>query len=262
MRAAYNSYLDGNIHYVKMGSVTGSPTDTVVDMLSGVGYYLDLALTGTDSGQIVYGAVNVSKFASCNDGTCSAPVETILPASQGSSDSIILAGTTAYIANAQYISTPGILYTEISLPSTIVNQNVLSASGGYLVAIALQNNGNPYVLAGVDTVSDLNLFQFQDTNGYGYGIGSISKAVGPVISTQLLQVNPDGSFATPFIGVPNLIPSLTFSLLSSSAPNGTLIYCSDCRNVTDDTTGIFDSAAASGGHGTNVLRENGAWRVH
>jgi hypothetical protein len=57
------------------------------------------------------------------------------------------------------------------------------------------------------------------------------------------------------------LPSFTFANLPTVA-NGTMLYCSDCKNVTDDTTGTFDSVAASGGHGTNVLRENGAWRVH
>lgn len=57
------------------------------------------------------------------------------------------------------------------------------------------------------------------------------------------------------------LTSFVFANLPASN-NGTMLYCSDCKNVTDDTTGTFDSAAASGGHGTNVLRENGAWRVH
>jgi hypothetical protein len=57
------------------------------------------------------------------------------------------------------------------------------------------------------------------------------------------------------------LASSTFANLPTVA-SGTMLYCSDCKNVTDDTTGTFDSAAASGGHGTMVLRENGAWRVH
>lgn len=60
--------------------------------------------------------------------------------------------------------------------------------------------------------------------------------------------------------VPVLEDSVTFSTLTS-ATNGTIVYCSDCLNVADDAA-IFDSTAAGGGHGTNVLRENGAWRVH
>lgn len=60
-------------------------------------------------------------------------------------------------------------------------------------------------------------------------------------------------------------PVLLKSYVEASLPtctNGTLVYCSDCKNVTDDTTGTFDSAVAAGGHGTNALCENGAWRVH
>lgn len=56
-------------------------------------------------------------------------------------------------------------------------------------------------------------------------------------------------------------PQLAFANLGTPA-NGTEVFCTDCKNVTDDTTGTFDSVAASGGHGTTVLRENGAWRVH
>jgi hypothetical protein len=60
------------------------------------------------------------------------------------------------------------------------------------------------------------------------------------------------------------LTGMTLSAITalSTPPNGWLIYCSDCKNFTDDTTGVFDSAAAGSGHGTNVLRENGAWRVH
>lgn len=43
--------------------------------------------------------------------------------------------------------------------------------------------------------------------------------------------------------------------------NGSMIYCVDCMNVADDHS-TFDSNAAPGGHGTNLLYENGQWRVH
>jgi hypothetical protein len=44
-------------------------------------------------------------------------------------------------------------------------------------------------------------------------------------------------------------------------PDGTVLYCSDCQNIHDD--GVeFDSDAEAGGHGTNLLHENGQWRVH
>lgn len=61
---------------------------------------------------------------------------------------------------------------------------------------------------------------------------------------------------------PTLLQSYTTSTLPATATNGTFVYCSNCKNVKDDTTGTFDSTAVSGGHGTMVLRENGAWRVH
>jgi hypothetical protein len=56
------------------------------------------------------------------------------------------------------------------------------------------------------------------------------------------------------------LPSVVFANLGT-ATNGTLIYCSDCKNAADDSV-AFDSTATGSGHGTNVLRENGAWRVH
>jgi len=76
--------------------------------------------------------------------------------------------------------------------------------------------------------------------------------------TAVFFVDPLGTYwAVDIVGQ----GSVTFSILPT-ATNGTLLFCTDCKNVTDDTTGTFDSVAASGGHGTNVLRENGAWRVH
>jgi hypothetical protein len=60
--------------------------------------------------------------------------------------------------------------------------------------------------------------------------------------------------------VPVLFSSVVFSSLLDE-PDGTVLYCSDCKNAADDGAS-FDSAAASGGHGTKLLRENGNWRVH
>ena len=53
----------------------------------------------------------------------------------------------------------------------------------------------------------------------------------------------------------------TFARLPRDAPAGTLVYCTDCKNLSDDGSGAFDSPAAPGGHGTNVLYENRSWRV-
>lgn len=60
------------------------------------------------------------------------------------------------------------------------------------------------------------------------------------------------------------VPVQLASVAFASLPNlsdGTVLYCSDCMNVTDDGA-AFDSNATAGGHGTNVLHENGHWRVH
>jgi hypothetical protein len=60
--------------------------------------------------------------------------------------------------------------------------------------------------------------------------------------------------------VPVALASVVFSSLPS-VRDGTVLYCLDCKNVTDDGAS-FDSTAAGGGHGTNLLHENGQWRVH
>jgi|SRR5215831_2341707 len=59
----------------------------------------------------------------------------------------------------------------------------------------------------------------------------------------------------------NVPPVYKFADPLPASDNGTIIYCADCKNVTDDAV-TFDSTAASGGHGTTLLRENGVWRVH
>jgi hypothetical protein len=82
-----------------------------------------------------------------------------------------------------------------------------------------------------------------------------------------------GGNSTDILSLPALLTSVIpqiatlqqalFSQLSGLVPpNGTLLYCVDCKNVTDDTTPTFDSPAAGSGQGTNVLMENGPWRVH
>jgi|ERR1022692_447042 hypothetical protein len=49
---------------------------------------------------------------------------------------------------------------------------------------------------------------------------------------------------------------------ATTVPSGTLLYCSDCKNFTDDATGTYDATAAASGHGNNELCENGVWRNH
>jgi hypothetical protein len=60
--------------------------------------------------------------------------------------------------------------------------------------------------------------------------------------------------------VPVQLPSVPFVKLTAY-PDGTMLYCADCQNIADDGV-MFDSAAVGGGHGTNLLHENGQWRVH
>jgi hypothetical protein len=60
--------------------------------------------------------------------------------------------------------------------------------------------------------------------------------------------------------VPVSLSAVTFANLPT-LPDGTVLYCSDCKNVGDDGM-LFDSAAVGDGHGTNLVHENGQWRVH
>lgn len=64
------------------------------------------------------------------------------------------------------------------------------------------------------------------------------------------------------VKLPMAFVQYLYANLPASPANGWLVYCGDCKNVTDDTTGTFDSVAASGGNGTLLLREHGQWRVH
>lgn len=87
--------------------------------------------------------------------------------------------------------------------------------------------------------------------------------VGSVSILGLTQDVPIGIIDHPWLaqcGGGTVCP-VNFSDLPT-APNGLAFYCADCKNFADDITGTFDSTAAGSGHGTNVLRENGAWRVH
>jgi hypothetical protein len=54
----------------------------------------------------------------------------------------------------------------------------------------------------------------------------------------------------------------TFNNLPLDAGDGTIVYCTDCNNQADDKTGVFDSVAAPGGHGSLVLHRNNVWLVH
>jgi hypothetical protein len=64
--------------------------------------------------------------------------------------------------------------------------------------------------------------------------------------------------------VPVSLDSMLFANLVAllpTLPGGSIVYCSDCGNVADDGA-TFDSNAVGNGHGTNVVLENGHWRVH
>lgn len=142
----------------------------------------------------------------------------------------------------------------ISRGNFYANSCLATASGGYC------SSSGSSVAPG--------FLPFKDGSGNGW------MQSGGFYSTRATNIESKGDFSSatndnstptgPLFNVDpaSIIPSTSFANLPSAPPNGMLIYCSDCKNVTDDTTGTFDSVAASGGHGTNVLRENGAWRVH
>lgn len=80
-----------------------------------------------------------------------------------------------------------------------------------------------------------------------------------VVKDEFSRPN-SGGICPNYFGAPFGLDSLTFAGLPT-AGNGTILFCSDCKNVADDAV-AFDSTAIPGGHGTSVLRENGVWRVH
>lgn len=78
----------------------------------------------------------------------------------------------------------------------------------------------------------------------------------PGLSAITFQLDPSTStFHTPVTN-----DSVAEASLPTGYSNGTEMYCSDCKNGTDD--GIaWDSNVVAGGHGTMVKFENGNWRV-
>lgn len=88
--------------------------------------------------------------------------------------------------------------------------------------------------------------------GHDFFVNTLLSSGIPVFSLR----STSSTFAVPIIQ-----NSVTFATLPGSPVNGEMVYCSDCKNVQDDAV-AFDSNAVASGHGTNVLRENGGWRVH
>jgi hypothetical protein len=85
-----------------------------------------------------------------------------------------------------------------------------------------------------------------------YGVSGNNASVGWVVP-QLRSL----AFAS--------LPTCTASTSDSThVAVGTLMFCTDCNNFTDDTTGTYDAAAASGGNGNDVLCVGATpgWRNH
>ncbi|HEY2015651.1 MAG TPA: hypothetical protein VGH38_19240 [Bryobacteraceae bacterium] len=96
--------------------------------------------------------------------------------------------------------------------------------------------------AGSFTMNGLTIEEFQGGNVYtGGAVYSASVVHRPTAFAEL--------------------PACSSTPSATQAGLGTLIFCKDCKNLTDDTTGTWDSVATGSGHGTNVLCVNNQWRV-
>jgi hypothetical protein len=102
----------------------------------------------------------------------------------------------------------------------------------------------------------------------GYYPSQMGIAIGGPISISRYIANvPNGTSYVERLTATNDQYRVPISLSQQSfanlvpMPNGTVLYCLDCQNVHDDGV-LFDSPASGGGHGTNVVFENGQWRVH
>ena len=140
--------------------------------------------------------------------------------------------------------------------------DVTNASGGAKILVEDNDFGGVPMLNGTFTPGSATGFMNVIGNGNFTGCpiqGTSGITFGALLYNSPTSGNCDNVFASR-LGV--VLQTFTFANLPAGVTNGTLVFCSDCKNVTDDTTGTFDSVAASGGHGTNVLRENGAWRAH
>lgn len=79
--------------------------------------------------------------------------------------------------------------------------------------------------------------------------------------SQTLNQKGEETLSTTGTGVGIIPPSAIFSALSSSATNGSYLFCSDCTNTADDAHVAGQSCAGSG-HGAMAMRQNGAWRCY
>lgn len=112
------------------------------------------------------------------------------------------------------------------------------------------------VVAGTSNTAGQN-FTLSGSVGTGTGVGGsllfkVARAgsTGTTQNTLTTAFTIDGTSGAP------IFPSFTFATLPTPPSNGAMVYCSDCVG------GTFDASAAGSGSGTNVLYENGAWKVH
>ncbi len=160
------------------------------------------------------------------------PDITILRWGNGASQSYVVLGP---ISNLSGANLPGSL--PVFMTTGVIDAG---ASGSFKAQQFTSNNIGIFVRAGTSGANTISIGDNQ---------------------AQLIALNGGGGVTS--VGGPFLLKSYTFATLPSTGiANGWVVYCSDCKNVTDDTTGIFDSVAAASGNGTMVLRENASWRVH
>ena len=103
---------------------------------------------------------------------------------------------------------------------------------------------------------------YGDCNGSVYYYGNRMTPNGGYSCGQAGACTGSGS---PTVSGTTIVPVCSGAPAAGQAHIGTLIYCIDCKGVTVDSA-TFDSTAAGGGHGTDILCEGTSttplWRVH
>ncbi len=193
-RVAYNSYLDGFIHFVVCNdALCTAPTDTPVVDFGGNGYYIDMALSGLDLGRIVAsnGDSGTTSYIDCTNASCSASSTVDVGHALGNPVAIYLVGDVPHILNEN-------LFVLCADATCADLSSTLLPVYGYPAALARGLDGLPRVLGG--SYPEFTYFQFLNDTGSGTPIGSPSNPIGQMAATEFIQVNEDGSlyaFRTP-----------------------------------------------------------------
>ncbi len=154
---------------------------------------------------------------------------------------------------------------------TINGNNTTSSCGTGIGICSIAISGNTIQGPGATSTSSVGIELVGFTSGANVSSNAINFTqiginAGANVTATTIGPNQISAYSQPLFGGNANVIWLDAGPMSlaqlPTAANGSKLFCFDCKNVTDDTTGTFDSAAAGSGHGTTVLRENGAWRVH